>query len=306
MSRRILVTGAAGALGRLVVQMLHEAGDRVHALDNRREGQWPDAVAFHHADVRKRGFDQALREARPDAVIHLARVRGFEIDPAFRHRVNYEGATRAIDRSIAAGVKKIVLVSRHTVYGALPDQAQFLTEEHPPSAGRTFPEIHDLVAADLYAQGVMWRHPETETVVLRPVNIVGPTSRPLLARYLERPRTFTVAGFDPVYQVIHERDAARAVVGALAPGVRGVFNVVGCGEVPLSVLVEETGGDRIPMPEALIKVLSGRLGFPKIPQGAIDFLKHPCTVDGARFRDETGFEAEVGLAETLASARSRH
>ena len=51
--------------------------------------------------------------------------------------------------------------------------------------------------------------------------------------------------------------------------------------------------------------IRGRLGFARIPQGAIDFLKYPCTVDGRRFEKATGFEPGHNLRETIRSLRAR-
>ncbi|MBW2463041.1 MAG: hypothetical protein JRH11_15425 [Deltaproteobacteria bacterium] len=212
---------------------------------------------------------------------------------------------RVLDAAVSTGVSKVVFMSRHTVYGALPDQAQFLTEEHPPSAGRTFPEISDLVAADLYACGMMWRHPESEVVVLRPVNILGSSARTLLSRYLMRPRIFTVTGYNPMYQVIHEDDLALAIQHALAPGVRGVFNVTGSGELPLHMLIDRSRGNRVSVPEPMIKLVRGRFGFPRLPQGAVDFMKYPCTVDGSRFVEETGFEPKHSVNDVLDAVAAR-
>jgi UDP-glucose 4-epimerase len=260
-------------------------------------------MTFHRADIRKRSFDQVLRAVHPEVVVHLARVRGFEVTSSLRHRVNFEGAVRVLDASVACGAEKVVLLSRHTVYGALPDQPQFLTEDHPPNAGRTFPEIQDLVAADLYACGLMWRHPECEIVVLRPVNIIGPTVRTMLARYLRGDRCFTIAGFDPIYQVIHEDDVATAVTSSLAAGVRGVFNVEGAGALPLHRLIEATGAKRVSVPGPVLSVLSGRLGLPVGPPGALDFLRYPCTVDGSRFEHAAGYAPSLDLVATVSAVR---
>jgi UDP-glucose 4-epimerase len=302
--RTVVVTGAAGGIGQLVVTTLADHGCVVHGVDrNHPSFRPPEGVTFHQADIRKRGFHEVLRKHHPGAVVHLARERSFRVKAAERHRVNFEGTARVIDLAVQSGVRKVIFASRHTVYGALPDQAQFLTEEHPPMAGRTFPEVQDLVAADLYACGMGWRYPETEVVVLRPVNAVGPTVNTLLSRYLGRPRIFTIAGFDPLYQILHEQDLARAVEHALAPGLRGVFNVTGPGQVPLHVLIEHTGTPHVALPEPLLRLLMGRLGFPEIPRGAYDFLKYACTVDGGRFTEATGFSPAHGLPATLASLR---
>ena len=151
MSDTVLVTGAAGSIGRIAVRRLVRAGRRVIAVDRRPIEYLPAGASAEQLDVRKRGFDELLKRERPAALLHLARISSFEVPAAERHRVNFEGTVRVFEAALGAGVKKLVLLSRHTIDGALPDQPQFLGEEHPPSAGRTFPEIHDLVAADLYA-----------------------------------------------------------------------------------------------------------------------------------------------------------
>jgi UDP-glucose 4-epimerase len=300
---KVVVTGAAGSFGRVLVPHLADLGYRVVGVDRRAWPDCPPDAEFERADILKRSFDDVLRRVRPDAVVHLAMVHRFKLSRRERHRVNFEGTARVIEAARTAGVNKIILGSRATVYGALPDQAQFLTEDQPPAAGRMFADMQDLVAADLYASGMLWRHPDTEIVILRLVNVLGPRVSTLLQRYLCRPRVFTVAGFDPIYQVMHETDMAAAITCALAPGVRGVFNVTGPGEVPLHVLVEESGAVRVPLPEGLVRILRGRLGFPRIPQGAIQFLKYSCTVDGTRFREATGFEPACDLAATIGAVR---
>jgi UDP-glucose 4-epimerase len=304
-TRRVMVTGAAGSVGRLVVEHLAGAGFDVHAVDRREESGFPNGVSFHRADVKKRSFEDVLKKVRPHALVHHARVRSFQVDAAERHRVNFEGTVHALETALKTGVRKIVFPSRHTVYGALPDQPHFVTEDHPPSAGRTFPEIQDLVAADLYVCGMLWRHPEAEVVVLRPVNVLGTHVNTLFSSYLAPARVFTIAGYDPLYQVLHEDDLALAIELSLAPGLRGVFNVTGPGEVPLHVIVEESGARRVPLPEPLIKLVQGRLGFARVPQGALDFLKFPCTVDGRRFVQATGFVPRHSLKQTIRSMRAR-
>ena len=53
---------------------------------------------------------------------------------------------------------------------------------------------------------------------------------------------------------IHEDDIAQAVELSIRPGLRGIFNLVGPGSLPLSVLCRQTGANRIPLPEPLAKI----------------------------------------------------
>lgn len=305
MSSAIVVTGASGSFGRVAVRWLAQQGHDVHAVDLEEQKGLRAGIPFYELDVLKRGFEDLVRRVRPRAIVHLAMVRRFGKGAQERHRINFEGTARVFDIGRKHGVEKMLFCSRATVYGALPDQPQFVTEDHPPSAGRTFPEIQDLVAADLYVGQMLWRYPEVETVLLRPVNVLGPVVRTLLNRYLGRPRVFTVFGFDPMQQVIHEDDLGLAFERSLAPGLRGVFNVTGPGEVPLSVMIEEAGAIGVALPQTLIGLMRGRVGFPEIPLGAVEYLKYACTVDGTRFEHESGFEPRWGLVETLRSVPRR-
>ena len=55
----------------------------------------------------------------------------------------------------------------------------------------------------------------------------------------------------------------------------------------------------------MIALLKGRMGFPEIPAGAVQYLKYPCTVDGRRFTEATGYQPRYGLVETLRSVPHR-
>jgi UDP-glucose 4-epimerase len=204
------------------------------------------------------------------------------------------------------GIQRIVVASHASVYGALPDNPLFMTEDAPPRVGRSFPEMQDLVTADLLATTSMWKHPELSVVVLRPVHAVGPTARGALTAMLRRDLFPMVLGYDPMVQVIHELDLADAFAMSIEPRVeRGVYNVTGPGELPLSVLAREAGARPMPVPEMALKLLPGHLGLPRVRAGAIDFLKHPCLIDGSHFRELSGFVPQHDLRETARSARQK-
>jgi UDP-glucose 4-epimerase len=300
---KVVVTGAAGPRGRQLVRALVDADHRVVGTDTDTWNAPPPGVTVHRLDHRKRGFEELMRQEKPDAIVHLAVHAGFRLAPAERHRLNLEGTTKIIGLAATHGVHKVVVASHASVYGALADNPYFMTEEYPPRVGQTVPEMQDLVTADLLASNFMWQHPEIAIVVLRPVHALGPTSRGVLATLLRREWVPTVLGYDPMVQIIHEDDVARAFTAALTDGVRGVFNVTGAGELPLSVLIEEAGCTNRPVPELAFKLLRGRFGLPEVASGAVDFIKHPCLIDGTKFREATGFAPKRGLRETARSMR---
>jgi nucleoside-diphosphate-sugar epimerase len=301
--RPILVTGAAGGHGQVATRHLASLGVPVVGMDVRKWWGKPPSIEFHEVSLLKRDGEDVFRTLRPRAVLHLGTTRSPHLDPELRYRINLDGARRVFDACLKYGVEQLVFVNRTSVYGALADHPTFITEETPPSAGRTFPEMQDLIAADLYATGMLWRHPELSTAVLRVVNVIGLTVSDTLSRYLRRATVPTVMGYDPMMQVLHEQDAARAYVLAIEKKLRGVFNVAGPDPVPLSVLIAHAGARRLPVPEPLLRAMLGRFGFPQLPQGSVDFLKFSCLVDDSAFRKATGFVPELNAQATLGVLR---
>jgi len=264
----------------------------------------PSKVKMYQLDLRKRAFEDVFRKERPSVVVHLAFIRHFKVDPEVRHEVNVLGTKRVMEFCSKYGVKQFVLLSSHYVYGALPENPYFLDEDAPLNASRTYPQIRDLVETDSIATTFLWKYPDIHSVVLRPVNVLGYYVHSAIGRYLKLRRVPLMWGFDPMLQFIHEEDVAEAIAIAIEKRIRGVFNVVGPGAVPMSVAIHETGGKTFPMPEPLARVAIDRLfryGMYPFPAGAIDFIKYPCTLDGSHFQKETGFQPLFGLREIFAS-----
>jgi UDP-glucose 4-epimerase len=302
---RVLITGIAGTIGRLVTEALLEAGDvEIIGIDRRPWPKAPAEVALYHHDIRKRAAEDVFRRHRPEAVIHMATVTHLTRRSEDRYKINLEG-TRAVwsccDRY---GAGRAIFVGRHTYYGAGPDAPLYRKEDEPPTAIQAFPELADLVASDLYAGAALWRYPELATCVLRICYTLGPQRHGTLASFLAGHNIPTILGFDPLFQFIHERDAARAIATALGANLRGVFNVAGPQPVPLSLLIRETGRRQIPVPEPLFRFALGRFGLPRLPPGALAHIKYPVVIDASAFAEATGFAPGFDEDATMESFRS--
>lgn len=299
----VLVTGISGNLGRALAKQLHVEA-RVVGVDRRPLRDKPKDVEHHQVDLRKARLEEAFRKRPVDALIHLGIMHDPRMPFSEAHSFNVLGTRKLLDLCVRHGVKKVVVLSSANVYGPLPDNSNFLTEETPLMAADRNSDLRDLIEVDMYAQSFVWRHPEIETVILRPVNIVGPTVRNAPANYLRLPRPVTVMGFDPMVQLIHEEDVARALVLALRPGVRGVYNVTGPGELPLSLILKELGHAPVPVPHFLLRPALKRLfraGVVSFPAGELDHLQYLCVVDGSRAAREMGWTPRYTLRETIRS-----
>jgi UDP-glucose 4-epimerase len=301
---KVLIPGITGRLARSVTTRLVGAGHQVLGIDRR---PWPDAprdVEVFQIDIRKRAAEDVFRKERPDAVIHMATVTHLTVRSEDRFRINLFGTRAVFDHCAHYGVKRCIFVGRHTYYGAAADSTLYHGEEDPPFAMTTFPELADLVAADLYAGSALWRYPGLDTCVLRMVYTLGPSVSGTLATFLKGPRVPVVLGFDPLFQFIHEDDAADAIVIALEKQLRGVYNVAGPQPMPLTAIARQAGRQPVPVPEILLRGVFGRFGLPQLPPGAVAHLKYPVVIDDSSFRAATSFNHKYDEDQTIAAFRA--
>src|SRR5438132_7589208 len=305
---RVLVPGIAGLLARKVALRLVAEGHEVTGIDPRGWPGAPKEIELHAVDIRKRAAEDVFRKARPQAVIHMATVSALAVAAEERYRINLGGTRAVFEHAATYGVEHMVFVGRHTYYGAGADAALYHTENEPPQELGAYPELADLVAADLYAANALWRLPKLNTAVLRVCYTLGPSGHGTLAGFLRARFVPMVLGFDPLFQFLHEDDAANAIALALSKQLRGIYNVAGPQPLPLSVIANEAKRRVLPLPEPLLALLVGRAGLPRLSRGALAHIKYPIVVDASPFNAATGVAArfdELTSGQTFADAFPR-
>lgn len=305
--RKIVVTGIGGRLGRLVAKRLHRLGTHeVVGIDRRRMGDLPKDIQHLQVDLRSKRAREVFRHGDVEALVHVGLMHNPRASQSEHHAWNILGTARLFEYCLEYRVPKVVVLSSADVYGARAENQQFLAENAPLLGAVDFPQIRDLIEVDMQATSFFWRAgaQQTETVVLRPVHILG-SVRNAASNYLRLSRIPVLMGFDPMVQVIHELDVVEAIVEALQPGTYGVFNITGPGEVPLSVLLRETGKPVIPVPATVLKLGMSALwklrltSFPVPELACIQFVG---MVDGTRAREVMKFRPRHGLREAVEAA----
>ena len=299
----VVVTGISGNLGRTLAKLLHKK-ERIIGIDRRPFPGKPKDIEMHQLDLRKKKAEDVFRKNEVRAVIHMGIIHDPRMSEEEHHSFNVVGTTRLLEYSARYGVKKVVVLSSANVYGPSPDNSNFLTEDAPLMAAARFSGVRDLIEVDMLAHGFFWRHPRVETVILRPVHIVGPQIKNAPSNYLRLKNPWVVAGFDPMVQLIHVEDVARALMESLRPEPKGVYNVVGPGEVPLSAIFRELGRSVIPVPHPLARSVLGLLfkyRLASFPPPELDHIQFLCAVDGSRWEKELAWRSRYSMRETIRS-----
>lgn len=164
---RILMTGAAGMIGRKLTARLVKdgilAGKSITALDL-HDIVAPDkpeapgiAVTTHTGDLAAPGAGEALLTGRPDLVFHLAGIVSGEAESNFElgYSVNFDGTRALFDAIRLAGHgPRVVYTSSIAVFGApFPDVIHDDFQQTPLTSYGTQKLVGELILADYTRRG---------------------------------------------------------------------------------------------------------------------------------------------------------
>jgi nucleoside-diphosphate-sugar epimerase len=162
MSNKVLVTGAAGYIGSVLVRQLLNRGHRVRAFDNLTFGgesligvYGDPNFEFQKGDVRNRA-DIAAAVDGVDAVVHLAAIVGDPAcaqQPELAKEINWEASADLFDLCKAkSDVKRFIFASTCSNYGKMPGDG-YLNEGSPLRPVSLYAELkvkfeHHLLASE--------------------------------------------------------------------------------------------------------------------------------------------------------------
>ena len=300
---RILITGASGAIARLVAGALSPKYELVGVDPRPAPSSTHFPGEFIVADYHGRKLDEVFQRHHFDAVMHLGRIRESQKYSAhYRFQMNVIGTQKLLELCRQHHVKNLIVLSTYHVYGAHRLNALQLTEESPLRASQSFPELADAVELDHSAMTFMWKHREVRTTVLRPVNIIGKHVRNTICSLLRSGVCPKIMGFDPLMQFIDEKDMARALILALENQIPGVFNVAGEGVIAYSHAIRHAQAVSIPIPPIIssgfVRVLESisHLGFPPY---LMDYFRYPTIVNDDPFRKHFGYKPKVKTTQSI-------
>jgi UDP-glucose 4-epimerase len=235
------------------------------------------------------------------AVVHLGVMHDPHESSEEHHDFNVVGLQKVLEYVDVYKIPKLLLLSSANVYGPRPDNPQLIREDAPLLGAGPFSDIRDLVELDMLVNAFFWRCPSTETVILRPAHILG-TVKNAPSNYLRLDVVPTLLGFDPMMQVVHQRDVLQAIDLALQPGVRGIFNIGGPEPMALSKAISLLGRRNMAVPHSLAKAAVKnlfRVRLTKFPAPELDFIRYVCMVDDTKARLELGYAPAHNLEATL-------
>ncbi|WP_017572157.1 NAD-dependent epimerase/dehydratase family protein [Nocardiopsis halotolerans] len=232
MARVVLVTGVSAPLAARVAQTLSEEPGVHRVIGADSSPPPPDApgVEYAHVDLHDGSLDGIVADSGAELVLHL----GLDTVGGPNREDNVLGTMRVLGAAQRSDtVRRLVVRSSATL------------------------DADDAAEVERHTRGLQRRRPDLSVAVLRFANLIGPSVRTPLTRYLDSRFVPTVLGSDPRVQFLHEDDGAEALVRMALSDSTGFFDVAGADSVPLSHCLRRVGGQRLPVPARGLRVLRG-------------------------------------------------
>lgn len=283
----VVVTGAAGAVGRRVVhRLIRERPELdVRAVDKVVVGSRP-GLEVKQVDLA--ADDLTAVFSGVSTVVHLATAVAPDVDDPAADELELAILSRVLDAATEVGVGHVVVLSTAMVYGAWVGSPLPLTEDAPVRPNPDFPWA--TTRARVEQMAIEWGARVGAAVsVLRPTAVVTDDALGQLARVLHTARIGIAAIGDPPVQYLHVDDLAGAIVTAVDARFDGVANVAPDGWIPPDALAGLEGPKprlRVPAWAArAAAALRSRAGLAPIPPGVVPYTSHSWVVANDRLRN---------------------
>jgi nucleoside-diphosphate-sugar epimerase len=319
----ILITGATGAVGPVVVKAFHAGGHHIRTLsiDPPPAGFWPDDVETRSGDVTDVFSVQRAMEGI-ESVVHLASLLHV-VNPApelreVYERINVGGTVTVVDAAIKEGVKRIILFSTIAVYG--PSDGCVLNEMSPTHPVTFYAQTKR--AAEQIVLDARGSEGQPLGTVLRLGAVYGSRIKgnyERLTQALECNRFIPIGNGLNRRTLVYDKDVSSASLLAVShPAAAGrVFNVTDGKFHTLHEIIESIciaigrNPPRFSLPLSPIRALVNfiekgchAMGFtPPISREIIDTYTEDIAVDGSLIQKELGFvpqyDLQAGWEETI-------
>ncbi|HEX6967880.1 MAG TPA: NAD(P)-dependent oxidoreductase [Micromonosporaceae bacterium] len=232
---RVLVAGATGVIGRQLIPLLTSSGHEVIGLARSRaraDVVEQTGAKLVVADALDRtALTKAVRDAKPDAVVHLLTAIPAAINPrrlakdfAVTNRLRTEGTRNLLDAATESGARRVITQGLAYAYdpsGSGPANEDAPFWQNPPKQfAPVLAALKELEEVTNQANGL----------VLRFGHLYGPGSiyakEGSFTQQVRAGKVPLVGGGTSTFSFTHAHDAASAIVAALDKDVTGALNVV--------------------------------------------------------------------------------
>lgn len=299
--KKVLITGASGAVGSALLQVLAQTPYDVVATDLQPPNELPAGIRFAVLDVRGADPDVVIGREKPDVVLHLASIMS-PTTRAFAHSVDVTGSRNVLSACQRHGVRRLVVTSSGAAYGYHGDNPVPLVETDGLRGNPEFAYAdHKRQVEEMLAEARRTT-PALEQVVLRVGTVLGAGLENQITALFHRPRLLALTGCESPFVFIWTHDLAQILKRAIADGPAGVFNVAGDGVLGVPDLAQALHKPVLRLPPWLLQAalaIAHPLKLSRYGPAQVRFLQYRPVLDNTALKTTFGYVPELTSAEVF-------
>lgn len=308
----VLITGAAGFLGRQLVKALQKKNKTspekttIIATDIKEQNPFtPDEhLKYVAIDVRSKDMGALMRKANVDIVVHLASIvtPGKKSNREFEYSVDVEGTKNVLEAAVRNGIKRIVVSSSGAAYGYHPDNPEWITENAPIRGNEAFAYSHHKRLVEEMLAKYRETHPQLEQVIFRIGTILGKEVDNQITNLFEKHFLIGIRGSDSPFVFIWDEDVVNCFMKAVFGGATGIYNVAGDGKVTIDEIAVMLNKKVIRFPAPFLKTalfVLKRLKLTQYGEEQLDFLRYRPVFDNKKRKSEFHYTPKYTSREAI-------
>lgn len=340
---KILVTGAAGSLGKNLIEKLLKDPALLNQLDkgadNSNKETSPEPINLYATDIKPDPFTHLMKSApsgisltyrcidlcsaeftdwvetiKPNKIVHLASILQIsaKVTREMAYQVDVTATKKLLETSVKIGVDKFIITTSGAAYGYYPENVNEITEERPTRGNSDYfysahkAEIEDVMAS--YRE----QHPELQQIVFRPGTILGPNFEGPIVNFFDQKMITGVMGYPGPFNFIWSEDVVDYLIEGLTSTITGQFNIAGDGTLTVKRIAETLEKFYLPLPALVIQTalfIAKPLGLTQYGPEQVKFIKYRPVLNNSKIKNtfvhQPKYNSWQALSAYLASQKGK-
>jgi UDP-glucose 4-epimerase len=307
----VLVTGAAGYIGKLLVKKLNENHNikKIIAIDIKKNQELTDKsdkIVFIQKDIRDPDLCNIIQENRVKVVIHLASI----VNPPrnmTRHEqylIDVKGTENVLLCSVKNMVPRFIITSSGAAYGYYPDNPIPLKETDPIRGNKEFAYSYHKRIIEKKLEYYREKYPFTKQFMFRISTILGENTSNQITKLFENKFIIGIKGSLSPFCFVWDEDVVDCLQQAIfcEDSKAGIYNLTGDGYLTIEEIARLLNKKVIYFPEKILKLFLKIFYFLRLSQYSSEqvlFLQYRPVLDNTKLKKEFGYIPKKTSKETF-------
>ncbi|MHA1973103.1 MAG: NAD-dependent epimerase/dehydratase family protein [Candidatus Hodarchaeales archaeon] len=303
---KVAITGVSGYLGLKLLEYLESSGkvEKIIGLDLRKPPEFKK-LTFYKIDIRDTKVAEIFKDEEVEIVVHLAFIVKELRNRKKMRSIDIEGTQNVLNAiKQTPSIRKFIVLSSVSAYGAHPDNSEMLTESSPIRGElNKFQYARDKAEMDRLVQKFIHSHPGVSVTMFRPTFVMGPNVDNFFSFYIEKfPIVPISRDSRGKFQLIHEEDMKNLMIQAIEEEIPGIYNAAAPGSVTYIDLLKLAGKRYIKLPNFVVYPAANLLWWLGIAGASgqqIDFIRFSYVEDTSRLQEKFKYSFHYNTIETF-------